>query len=229
MTDILLSIRDAVYVPVASYLMWLDSVLINSTVRIKFIGEDTIAAVHGKGQRAVFAFWHQSTFSPFYYYRKRKICALPVDNYLGKILGGFLRRYGFRTISYPQGGKPGERINALASLIRTVKGGYDCGIAVDGPPDEKLYSAKPGVFFIAQRTGNPVLPVGVYYSDPLVLGFRWDKYQIPKPFSRATVLVGEPIYVKATASEADLEGLSRTLERTLHDLTEKAKALSGAK
>lgn len=206
-------LRDIIYVPIASTIMWVHSLLINSTLKIEFIGEEKIKQQHREGKRTIFAFWHQATFSMFYYYRWRKLCALPVDNYLGSILAGFFKKYGFKVIRYPERGTPMERAQAISKLIKTIKEGYDCGMAVDGPPNEKLFKAKPGVFYLSQRTGYPVMPAGIYYRNAFVFNFRWDKYLMPKPFTRAVIVIGDPIYVNKDLTEKDLDSMCRGLKK----------------
>jgi len=213
-------LRDFVYVPAASAFFRASCLTINRTLKFSVVGEENIRKVHKKGEQAIFAFWHQSTFTMFNYYKGKKIAMIPVDNYLGSILTRFAKSFGFRTIRYPQSGTPAEKIEALAKLIKAIKEGWDCGVAVDGPPDEQLYKAKPGIFFIASRTGYPILPAAIYYERAVTMGFRWDKYLIPLPFSRATLVIGEPIYV---AEKYEGEKLCRELEKKLFTLTDKAK------
>jgi len=223
MTSLLVKLRDAAYVPFASFVMWLNSIIINSTLRIKLVGMDKIASIHARGERVIFAFWHQATFTMFYFYRGKDAVVIPVDNYLGSILAGFVKMYGYRVVRYPERGTPVERVQAVARLIKVIKSGHDCPIAVDGPPEEKLFNAKPGVFYMAGRTGFPVLPVGACYDRAFTFNFRWDKYLMPKPFSKVVLHAGEPIYVKEGLSEMDTEELCRKLEKELHRLTELAR------
>ena len=150
---------------------------------------------------------------------------LPVDNYLGNILAGFVKKYGFKVIRYPERATPMERAQAISKLIKTIKKGYDCGIAVDGPPNEKLFVAKPGVFYLSQRTGYPVMPAGAYYRNAFVFNFRWDKYLMPKPFTKAVIVIGDPIYVNKNLTEKDLDSMCRGLEKKLYELTEQAKKI----
>ncbi len=210
--------------------MWLNSIIINRTIKLEVVGEEKIKTLHDKGEKIIFAFWHRATFSMFYYYRRQKICALPVDNYLGSILDGFFRRYGFITVRYPERGSPIERVEAIAKLIKTIKDeDCDCGLAVDGPPGEKLFKAKPGVFYLAARTGHPILPVGIYYGNAHVLNFRWDRYIMPKMFSKAVMVIGDPIYVKEKLSDVDMGKMADGLEKNLHELTAEAKKICLAK
>lgn len=223
MKNILIILRNNIYVPISSAIMWLNSVLINSTVKLVVVNEGAIDRLHKDNGRILFAFWHQATFTLFNYYRGKRICSMPVDNYLGQILKGFLQRYGFKTVTYPEMGSSTDRVKAITRVIRAIKDGWDCGIAVDGPPNEEIFKAKPGVFFLAQRSGSPILPVGIHYEKQWEFKFRWDRYLVPKFFSKAVLVIGDPIHVKENLSEKDMGPVCRELEEKLRQLTEKAK------
>jgi len=49
----------------------------------------------------------------------------------------------------------------------------------------------------------------------------WDKFQIPKPFTRAKVFVAEPLYVPADADETLLEAKRDELQQTLDELNKR--------
>jgi len=52
----------------------------------------------------------------------------------------------------------------------------------------------------------------------------WDRIEIPKPFAKAHVVIGERIYVK----DADDEAEQRRFQRALDELRERSDALAGS-
>jgi lysophospholipid acyltransferase (LPLAT)-like uncharacterized protein len=78
-----------------------------------------------------------------------------------------------------------------------------------------------GAVLLAKKSGHPVLPVTMalarYWTLP-----SWDKFQIPKPFTRAKVFVAEPIYVPTDADEAMLQAKRDELQRVLDDLSRRS-------
>jgi lysophospholipid acyltransferase (LPLAT)-like uncharacterized protein len=52
----------------------------------------------------------------------------------------------------------------------------------------------------------------------------WDRMQIPKPFTRANVIVNEPIYVEPDASGEEIVQKLAELQRSLDELVEKGRA-----
>ena len=86
----------------------------------------------------------------------------------------------------------------------------------DGPRGPR-YVAKPGPVLLAKKTGNPIVPF-VLEPRKTWLVKSWDKMQIPVPFTRIQVIIGEPIYVPANADDAETEGAQRKLQRSLDSL-----------
>jgi len=81
--------------------------------------------------------------------------------------------------------------------------GRPAGFAVDGPRGPARV-AQPGAVWLAQATGNPVLPFHLEADRHWSLR-SWDRTQIPKPFSTVALAVGEPFDVPAEAGEAAVE------------------------
>jgi lysophospholipid acyltransferase (LPLAT)-like uncharacterized protein len=124
-----------------------------------------------------------------------------------------VHRWGYSTVrgSSTRGGSA-----ALRDLVRTVRGGGTVVVTPDGPrgPRERM---KVGALLVAQMTGAPMIPVATG-ADRSWWVEGWDRFQIPKPFSRLRVEYGEPIFVPRTASEPLLESLSADVEQKLQEL-----------
>jgi hypothetical protein len=82
---------------------------------------------------------------------------------------------------------------------------------------------QPGVIYLAARTGLPIQPMG--------LGVRrcwransWDQFCVPKAFTMATAVWGEPFRVPKEAAREGQEQYRFQLEKTLHRVTSLAEA-----
>lgn len=51
----------------------------------------------------------------------------------------------------------------------------------------------------------------------------WDQTQIPKPFTRARVIIGPPIHLEADAGASELNAKRDELQRTLGALAQKGE------
>jgi hypothetical protein len=84
---------------------------------------------------------------------------------------------------------------------------------VDGPKGPPRV-VKPGLILLAQKAGASICPTYVLYENPWVFN-SWDRFMIPKPFSRATIRFGplEPTPEEMTAEE--FEEIRLRIERKM--------------
>ncbi|MCX5726199.1 MAG: DUF374 domain-containing protein [Candidatus Saganbacteria bacterium] len=224
-SKVLYKIFFEIYSSMAGFLLWLLSMTINSTIKIIGANEEELIKIDNRGENFLLACWHQASFPCFYYYRNRKICVLPVDNLSGEVLARFLKRYGYKVVRIPAAGSPAARTESVLKILKNIGKGYDVGIAVDGPPNESLYKAKPGVLYLAQKSGNPVVPVGMYAKHYITLPWRWDKYIVPLPFTKVIIYFGDPFTVPKDIAVLKLKGKCKELEKKIFEATEKAKKI----
>jgi lysophospholipid acyltransferase (LPLAT)-like uncharacterized protein len=107
-------------------------------------------------------------------------------------------------------------------MIRLMRSGIPMAFSPDGPRGPR-YVAKSGPVMLAKKTGNPIVPFVVECRSYWTVN-SWDRMQIPKPFTRAKVIVNEPIYVEPDASDEDIEQTLAELQHSLDELVEKGRA-----
>jgi lysophospholipid acyltransferase (LPLAT)-like uncharacterized protein len=78
-----------------------------------------------------------------------------------------------------------------------------------------------GAVLLAKKSGHPIMPVTMALKSYWTVS-SWDKFQIPKPFTKARVYVAPPIRVAADADEETLNTKRDELQDTLDDLTRRA-------
>ena len=105
-------------------------------------------------------------------------------------------------------------------MANEAKNGHDLAITPDGPKGP-AFQVQPGTAYIAQRSEIPIIPITNSAEKVWTLK-SWDRFIIPKPFSKAVIIIGKPIYVSVdlTPEEIDLKNLE--LQENLNLLTEKA-------
>jgi lysophospholipid acyltransferase (LPLAT)-like uncharacterized protein len=77
--------------------------------------------------------------------------------------------------------------------------------------------------WLSAATGHPIVPFHLEAERYWEIK-SWDRTQIPKPFSRVAIVIGEPIYVSDT-SETTVERSRQELEVTLAALERRARAV----
>jgi hypothetical protein len=154
----------------------------------------------------VYAFWHRSLLSCAWRFRNLNIAILISPSFDGELIARTVELLGFKAIrgSSSRGGAAG-----LRNMERAFREGHYCAITADGPRGPAMI-AKPGVAQLAQLVDQKV---GTFYVFPLRAWQlnSWDRFLIPKPFSR--VLVTWPLLAEATV-EAVQAALDRSVELT---------------
>ena len=103
---------------------------------------------------------------------------------------------------------PLERGENLLQLIKAVSSGREAAIAIDGPPEPLIYhKAKPGILYLSQKTKVPIATVKISIKRKLVLFWRWDKFEIPLPWSEVNICFGKPFITNGEISPQELEEL----------------------
>ena len=161
----------------------------------------------------VFAFFHGTQWPLLAWPHRRRTVVLVSLSRDGAIQARALRVQGFRVVrgSSSRGGARG-----LAALVRVMKSERcDAAFAVDGPRGP-YGRAKPGAILAARATRGLLVPMGSAISRGTVLARAWDKFAIAWPFTRVTVVLGEPIDpASPDGAEDDMtEGMAR-LERAI--------------
>ena len=190
--------------------------IFGKTVRWEVEGWENHRAIENAGKRIIYAFWHGRIFLATYFWRNRGIVVMTSRNRDGEYIAGVIRRFGYGAArgSSSRGGR-----RALGEMIQQLRRNKDVGFSIDGPRGPR-YVAKRGAVWLASKTGHAIFPFHISPERKWVLR-SWDHFQIPKPFTRARVLMAPPIYVAPDAPEQELEAAHRQLQRVLDDLRER--------
>lgn len=179
--------------------------LIDKTVKITQVFPENF----DKKSNFVLAFWHNKlvmTLLGVKFIEKKVGLASPSKD--GELISVPLEKYGTELI---RGSSDKESVKSLIKLIKKVKEGYTVGTPVDGPKGP-IYQVKPGMIYIAQKSGVPLVPMGVAYSNKWIFKGAWDQFQLPKPFSRGVVVLGKPYYVE---KDADMNAQCEILKKKI--------------
>ncbi len=171
----------------------------------------------------IFAFWHNQILMMPYLFKRHwskrqrdKVAVLVSASKDGEKLTTVLERFDLICV---RGSSSRRGRQALVELTRLVKDGYDVSITPDGPRGPK-YEVQDGVIALAQVTQAPIMPVSWSVERKFVFRKAWDNFQVPAPFSRAVLRIGEPIVVTRDEDEAGRENKRLELERVLRTLCE---------
>ncbi len=168
------------------------------------------------GKRIIYAFWHNRIFLATWFWQRRGIVVMTSQSFDGEYIARFIQRFGYGAArgSSTRGGN-----RALLLMAACLERGLDVAFTLDGPRGP-VYVAKKGAIKLAQWTGQAILPFHISAEHFWELP-SWDRFQIPRPFTRAVVLLGPPITVPREASPSLLEQKHAELQATLDVLRER--------
>jgi len=194
-----------------------------STFRWRAEGTEHLDEVLRSGQQPIMAFWHGRILPATYYFRRRGIVVITSENFDGEWIAGIIERFGYGTA---RGSTSRGARRALLQLTRDMRDGRSAAFTVDGPRGPARV-AQAGAVWLAKATGNPVVPFHIESDRHWTLN-SWDRTQIPKPYARVAISIGEPLFVPRHADEAALDASRATLQARLEALEPRARAMLDA-
>jgi hypothetical protein len=99
-------------------------------------------------------------------------------------------------------------------------------ITPDGPRGPRRRLA-PGCVFLASTLRIPLVAMGLGYERPWRLG-TWDRFAVPRPFSRARAIVSRPLAIPANLDRDGIEAHRAGVERLLVHLSDAAEGWATA-
>jgi len=171
-------------------------VFLSRTIRWTFIGERYQVGC----EPYILSFWHARILMMGYAYKGWNGSMLISHHRDGAFISKTLDLIGLgKYTARGSTNKGGAR--AFLKMIRLARKGHSLGITPDGPkgPAEVV---QLGTVQLAKKSGLPLRAV-CYASKRQWRAKSWDRFYIPKPFTRGVFVIGEPVY----AGEDDAETL----------------------
>jgi lysophospholipid acyltransferase (LPLAT)-like uncharacterized protein len=133
----------------------------------------------------------------------------------GDLLADAIRRFGYDVV---RGSSSRLGARAILQLSEVLASGRDVVITPDGPRGP-AYELGPGIIFLAQKSGAAVLPMNLEFSHCWRLG-SWDRFIVPRPFSKVRVLVSQLHRVGATNTPEEFKAERLSLQNAMMALVE---------
>ena len=187
--------------------------LLDKTLRVKEIIPETL----DREETMIYGFWHNKVLISIFgskWVKKRAGLASPTKD--GELIAVPLE---LENVYVVRGSSNKESVRSLLELIKKVKEGYSVGTPVDGPKGP-VYEVKSGMIYLAQKSGKKMVPLGGAYSNSWTFNKTWDKFQLPKPFSKVVLVYGEPYEIP---KDADMDFECAKLKRLINEVNLKAE------
>jgi len=194
-----------------------------ATWRVQREVPESIRALERQGHLMIHTFWHAHILSLSWAYRGRGVVVLVSRHGDGEYISQIIHRLGYGTV---RGSSTRGGLRSLLEMARLGRMGYPLSVTPDGPrgPRRELQA---GVLLIAQRSGLPIMPLASAARWCRFLD-SWDRFELPLPFSRLLVTVGEPIHVPPELPpERLLEEFGPQVEEALRRVEERVARWAG--
>ncbi len=163
---------------------------LRATIRIDTLHPERERALLDRGVPVIYALWHGRMVLCILAHRHEGIVTMASRSKDGEIIARWLQCNGI----IPTRGSTGKGgRTALDEMAEHIRSGHPGALTVDGPKGPPRV-VQPGVLWLARETGAWILPFTSSASRPAFLK-SWDRYLVPKPFSRCVVGYGEPFQV----------------------------------
>ncbi len=187
--------------------------LLRYTLRLKIT--DSIGILDGTWSKpGIVISWHNRivcTPTIFPLHVRRKTVLLSSRSRDGGYIASFLKALSYTTV---RGSSSKGGLRAIVELRKYLENGYFAVVIPDGPRGPK-YEVHKGVLWLAQKTSTPIIPMSLNTDSHWSLK-TWDETQIPKPFTKAELVIGEPVYISA---DCDIEEKGSEIKAELMKIT----------
>ena len=183
--------------------------LYTRTLRVRFEGAEEIQKHLENGGRIIMTSWHQRFFGGFFIPKifKWSPCIMISKSRDGDFVARIARQVGWIPVrgSSSRGGR--EALRAMVQGVHEHKIG---GHIVDGPTGPPRI-IKPGLISLAQSAKAVICPTVVSYEKAWIAN-SWDRFMVPKPFSRVLLRFGSIFAVPEINSNEQFESFRREME-----------------
>ena len=159
----------------------------------------------------VYASWHQRFFPGITFFATRQPIAIMISQSRdGEMIARVVDILGWQSV---RGSSTRGGVRALKKIRTLAKRGFRFGHIVDGPQGP-FGVVKPGLLTIAQFADAPILPV-IISAERCWTFNSWDRFMVPKPFSRVILRFTAPISVPRRLNAEDFEALRLGVEKEI--------------
>lgn len=191
----------------------------------KITGDEHAQKLLAKGEPIIPCYWHQMhVFGSWYMLKLQKrglkIGFLISPSVDGEILSKIVESWGAVAV---RGSSNRTGAKALKDMYNTIVKDKVSPVTTSDGPTGPIHEFKQGAVMLAQLTQSPMLPIA-YAADRFWQVNSWDKFIIPKPFSRIVIAVGAPHYIEKKSNPEKMEEERLAMENDMRLLIEQAKS-----
>jgi lysophospholipid acyltransferase (LPLAT)-like uncharacterized protein len=170
------------------------------------------------GEPRIYVFWHEYILLPLALRGHCHLSMLLSQHVDADILARIAYHVGFDCV---RGSSRRGGARAIMELEEQSRSKY-LAITPDGPRGPRRRLAM-GPVYLASRLQLPLVVMGFGYDRPWRAN-SWDRFAVPRPFTRARAVIGPAIKVPADLNRSTMETCRERVERLMNCMTSEAEA-----
>lgn len=191
------------------------------TWRVCFQGREHMDWLYNTESCFLLCFWHGKYVPIFPLLEGYKACVISSQSDRGSIIAEICRNFGYQSAQIPdQASRDSFRL--MKEILSQARAG---GTAADGPLGP-YHQVKYSLIQVASALGFDLLPVSVGSSRKIILNKRWDRMELPLPFTKVCMVFGKPIKVPPNLRSGQIRQLAGHLAKAITDLDDKAQKIA---
>jgi lysophospholipid acyltransferase (LPLAT)-like uncharacterized protein len=190
-------------------------------VRASFY-DRTVDPIVGIGGPRIYVFWHEYILLPLSLRGHCHLAMLLSQHPDADVLAQVAYHAGFDCVR-------GSTFRGGAKAIWELQQRSErqhLTITPDGPRGPRRELAQ-GPIYLASRLQLPLVVLGLGCDRPWRVN-SWDRFAVPRPFSRARAVIGPPMMLPPDLDRTGMEDARQRVERLLNSLTSEAEAWAAA-
>jgi lysophospholipid acyltransferase (LPLAT)-like uncharacterized protein len=189
------------------------------TLRVRVHSEVPAADPRTATQGFLYCLWHETILMPAAVFGYRGIHLLISQHHDGEYISRIVQQLGFAVV---RGSTTRGAVRAVRELGRSANSA-NLAITPDGPRGPRRV-LQNGAVYLASRGGLAIVPMGYAFDRPWRAS-SWDRFVLPRPFTRAACFLGTPIPVPRDADAALLAHHHRLVSDAMDRATSQAELL----
>ncbi|MDR2171911.1 MAG: lysophospholipid acyltransferase family protein [Planctomycetaceae bacterium] len=189
-----------------------------STIDYKWAYYDPVVDSTVSRRKYICLFWHEHILSPLFLRRHCGATMLISRHLDAEVVISIGRYFGMDAV---RGSTDHGGVAAIREMT-ALKEHDVIAITPDGPQGP-YRTMSAGAIYLASKLQIPVVLYGFGYDNAWRFS-SWDRFVLPRPFSRGRVITSPPLMVPANLNKIELEYYRCKFEKMLTKLTDEAEA-----
>jgi lysophospholipid acyltransferase (LPLAT)-like uncharacterized protein len=189
------------------------------SIRFHQLNLEPCTRLRSDGRGGILVGWHSDLLFVLAPHRNWKATLLTSLSLDGEIVTRLATGFGYNTI---RGSSSSGGVSAIRAMIRKLRQGAWVFVAGDGPKGPRRV-IKQGVVHLAKHSGAAIVPMIGWAKHYRILKRTWDHFVIPRPFTHACLVYGDPLHVPSHATSDQMEEFRKRVEGSLWEMREEGR------